>query len=153
MARMMLLVSSNNRIDRDGEIVTKQALADYVARAHNADGDYIGKNKLLWWHGGDTIGSIIECDLIHGFLVEIAIEAPNRRVTVGKQGHEKTTTVKAIWDMVEQDPNSVGVSIGGYSLSSRDADGVYHKGLYKLESSILPISRAGSIFTGAWIMG
>lgn len=151
MARLMLLVSSNNRIDRDGEIVTEQALADYVARSHNADGQYIGANVLLWWHGGQPIGKIIECDLLHGFLVEIAQELPNATVTVGKQEYTEQTTISAIWDMVEKAPNEFGVS-QGFEYLEDDKEGVIYHRIYKNESSILPVDKASNIFTGCWVI-
>lgn len=150
MTRLMLLISSNNRIDRDGEIVTEQALTEYVARAHNADGDYIGANDLLWWHGGDPIGAIIECDMMYGFLVEIAMELPNRVVTIGKPERQEKTTIKQVWDMVESDPKMFGVSQGAWGIEGDDEDGVFDE-VEKFESSILPIERASNPFTGAWV--
>ncbi len=152
MLRHMLLVSSNNRIDRDGEIVTEKALADYVMRSHDEAGNYIGDNDLLWWHGGDPIGKIIECDLIHGFLVEIAIELPNAVVTVGKQGNTEQVAIADIWDLVQKAPNLFAVSQGGWGMIE-DADPNVISAIVKQESSLLPAENPANLFTGAWVFG
>lgn len=151
MPRLLFLVSSNNRIDRDGEIVTKQALIDYVNFAHDEAGGYIGDNDLLWWHGGDAIGKIIEADVIHGFLVEIAIELEDAPVIVGKAGKEEQTTIKQMWDMIELDPTPLGVSQGFQYLESDRARGVYNR-IFKHESSILPIESASNPYTLVKVM-
>lgn len=150
--RMMFLVSTNNRIDRDGEIVTRQALEDYVRFAHDEAGAYIGNNDLLWWHGGDAIGKIVECEVIHGFLVEIAIELDNAPVTVGKAGESEQANIADIWDMVESNPRAFGVSQGFQYLEDDKERGVYHR-IFKHESSVLPIESASNIYTLVQIMG
>lgn len=152
MARHMLLISSNNRIDRDGEIVTEKALADYVRRSHDKTGNYIGNNDLLWWHGGEPIGKIIECDLVYGFLVEIAEELPNAVVTVGKAENQERVAIADIWNMVQKAPNLFAVSQGGYGVTD-GTDNTVLSAIVKRESSLLPAQNPANLFTGAWVFG
>jgi len=144
--RHMFLVSSNNRIDRDSEIVAKRALENYVISAHDALGNYTDDNDLLWWHGGEPIGKIIECDVIEGFLVEIAVELPNKLVTVGKTGNEDTLEIATIWDMFQEQPRLFGVSQGFYYPEQSKQDDVYYQ-IIKHETSVLPMDKASNPFT------
>lgn len=144
--RRAFLISTNNRIDRDGEIVSAQALVDYVTRVHNADGGYIGDNVLLMWHDGDPIGKIIACDLIANFLVEIAEELPDAPVNIGTADEPIETTVSQCWDTIETIQSELGVSQGFKFLEEDLIDGVYRR-IHKTESSILPIEDASNPFT------
>lgn len=146
MLRRALLISSNNYIDRDGEIVSKQALADYVNKCYDNEGRYIGKSVMLMWHDGDPIGAIIGVDLSHGFLTEIAEELPDAPVNIGTSDNPIMTTIKACWDMIEAKQDELGVSQGFLYNPATQQDGVYTE-IIKFESSILPIEMASNPFT------
>lgn len=140
-----MLISSNNRIDRDGEIVSSKALREYVARV-NKRGRYVGGNALLIWHGGDPIGKITECQFQSGFLLEIAKELPDKPVNLGDNAEPIMTTVKACWDWIEQWQDHLGVS-QGFRYRDVDFDGKTYHAIDKYESSILPIEYASNPFT------
>lgn len=144
--RKLFLITTNNRIDRDGEIVSLKALEDYVSRAHDENGLYIGNNPLLMWHDGEPIGRIIGCELVHGFLIEIAEELPNSAVNVGTGNEPIATTIKACWDMIEDKQAELGVS-QGFKFLDEDLEGNVYRRIYKTESSVLPIEDASNPFT------
>lgn len=144
--RKALLISTNNRIDRDYEIVSKQALADYVKSCYDTMGNYIGNNKMLLWHKGDAIGRIIGCDLIHGFLIETVEELPDMPVNVGSSDGLFETTVKTCWDAIEKYQDELGVSQGFLYDSTTQHDGVFTQ-ILKYESSILPLEDASNPYT------
>jgi hypothetical protein len=143
--RRAILISSNNRIDRDGEIVSKRALQEYVTSAYR-DGVYVGNNDLLMWHAGDPIGKVKEADVIHGFLVELVEELPDAPVNIGTPDNPFMTTIKACWDAIEKNQDKLGVSQGFQYRDDDLQDGVFRR-IVKYESSILPIEIASNPYT------
>jgi hypothetical protein len=99
--RMMFLVSSNAYKDREQEIVRQKALEEYVK-------NFTG-NKLLWWHGGDAIGKIIDAQMVGAFLVEVAKELPNRAINLARKANDEPmrTTIKEVWDFIEDKDSGV----------------------------------------------
>lgn len=147
MLRKALLISTNNRIDRDGEIVSTRALADYVQACHNEHGEYIGNSKMLMWHAGEAIGRVLDCDLMNGFLIEVCEELPDAIVSVGTSDDPMTASIKACWDAIAKEQDNLGVSQGFlYDPATQDDEGVFHH-ILKYESSILPIDRASNPYT------
>lgn len=144
--RRALLISSNNRTDRDGEIVSAEALQGYVKACHDDEGRYIGKNVLLMWHGGEPIGKITECQFVDGFLVELAEELSDAVVNLGDGDEVIEVSIKQAWDYIEAHQVELGVSQGFKYMPDDLQDGVY-KRIIKLESSILPIEYASNPFT------
>lgn len=140
--RMMFLVSSNAFKDREEEIVREKALAEYVK-------NFTG-NKLLWWHGGDAIGKIIDAQMVGAFLVEIAKELPNRAINLQRKANDEpmNTTIKEVWDFVEDKETGIdwGASIGFRFVRDDIDDGVFEK-ILKLETSVLPLEVAANPFT------
>jgi hypothetical protein len=145
--RKALLISTNNRIDRDGEIVSTRALADYVQACHDERGNYIGNSKMLIWHAGDAIGQVLDCDLMNGFLIEVCEELPDSTVNIGTSDETVMASIKAVWDAIESEQDNLGVSQGFlYDPATQDDEGVFHH-ILKYESSILPIDRASNPYT------
>lgn len=142
--RQMLLVSSNNFEDREQEIVRKQALMDYVKS--------FSPNPLLFWHGGEPIGEIIDAQMVGGFLLELAKELPNKLVDLSR-GSESSFRVQIakIWDVIEANPGDWGASIGFQYIAGDEKDGIYDA-IRKKETSILPIDAAANAFTHAHII-
>ncbi len=141
-ARMMFLVSSNAFKDREEEIVRQKALEEYV---NNFTG-----NKLLWWHGGDAIGKVIDAQMVGAFLVEIAKELPNREINLQRKANDEpmNTTIKEVWDFVEDKDSGIdwGASIGFRFVRDDIDDGVFEK-ILKFETSVLPLEVAANPFT------
>lgn len=145
--RMMFLVSSNAFKDREDEIVRQKALQEYV--------DNFTGNKLLWWHGGDAIGDIIDAQMVGAFLVEIAKELPNRGINLARKANDPPmeTTIKEVWDAVESDESGVdwAASIGFRFVRDDVNDGTFEKVL-KFETSLLPLEVAANAITLARTM-
>jgi hypothetical protein len=142
--RLMLLVSSNAFKDREQEIVRQKALEEYV---NNFTG-----NKLLWWHGGDAIGKVIDAQMVGAFLVEVAKELPNRAINLARKATDApmNTTIKEVWDFVEDKGTGIdwGASIGFRFIRDDIEDGVFER-ILKFETSVLPLEVAANPFTFA----
>lgn len=158
--RLMMLVSSNGYIDREGEHVMEKALAEYVERCWDGD-EYVGTNVLLCWHSDtfrtsskNAIGDIVYANMIAGFLVEVARERENVEVDISRKKPDGTTdkpytvTVKELWDAIEKSPDLWGASIGFAYMQDPDApdDGTYDH-IFKYETSVLLHEAAANPFT------
>jgi hypothetical protein len=142
--RLMFLISSNAFKDREQEIVRQKALEEYV---NNFTG-----NKLLWWHGGDAIGKIVDAQMVGAFLVEVAKELPNQAINLAKKSSDPPmkTTIKEVWDFVERKDTGIdwGASIGFRFVRDDIEDGVFER-ILKFETSVLPLEVAANPFTFA----
>lgn len=149
--RLMMIVTSNAYQDREQEIVSQQALEGYVESCWK-DGDFVGDNPLLLWHGGEPIGDIIYAAMEGPFLIEIARERSNQIVNVAR-GEQSPLygEVKAIWDALEQEPDLGASHMFGF-LQEDESDGVY-KRIFKKESSVLPRMAAANFLTDGEIIG
>jgi hypothetical protein len=139
--RRMFLVSSNSYQDREREIVKQAALESYV--------NNFLPNDLLFWHTGQPIGRIIKAEMVGSFLVEEAVELPNRviltRTPDGKDTH--ITTVKAVWDLIENNPDVYNAASVGFGYQATDKrHGVYER-IRKFETSVLPWEAAANAYT------
>lgn len=148
--RLMMIVTSNAYKDREDEIITEKALNEYVDSCWK-EGDFVGNNPLLVWHGGDPIGDIIYAEMSGPFLIEIARERPNRMVNLARQGEPPLyAEVKAVWNGLEREENLGASHEFGFERSDRD-DGIYER-IYKTETSILPRQSAANFLTDGEIL-
>lgn len=142
--RRMFLVASNPYRDREDDIVKEAALRDYVT-------DFAG-NDLKFWHYGHPIGRIVKAEMVGPFLVEEAVEADNRViVTRTADGRDtRVTTVKAVWDEIEANPDRFNAASIGfrYRVTDKGSDGAFRR-IYKHETSILPHAAAANAYTYA----
>jgi hypothetical protein len=142
--RRMIIISSNAFKDRDHEWVSKKALEDYVK-------DFTG-NDLLMWHRGDKVGEIVSAQMMGAFLVEVAQELPDRQVDISEPGGAPMiTSVKAIWDAIERNPDIWGASIG-FRYKAGDLDDAVYESIKKYETSLLPVEHAANPLTFARII-
>jgi hypothetical protein len=140
--RHMILLSSNSFVDREDETVRQKALDEY---AMNFDPGMF--HPLLFWHGGEPIGRIIEAQTRGPFLFELAVELPNKLVNLAKFGDDAFfVPVKKVWDAIEQSPQVWGVSIGFKHIVGDEQDKVFDH-ILKMESSILPRQDAANAIT------
>lgn len=142
--RLMFLISSNAFKDREDEIVREKALEEYVK-------NFTG-NKLLWWHGGEPIGKIVDAQMVGAFLVEVAKERPNRAINLARKANDSPmdTTIKEVWDFIERKDTGINwaASIGFRFVRDDIDDGVFEK-ILKFETSVLPLDVAANLFTFA----
>lgn len=149
--RLMMLVTSNAYRDREEEIVSQKALGGYVESCWK-DGDFVGDNPLLLWHGGEPIGEIIYAAMEGPFLTEIARELPNQIVNVERSGQPPVYgQIKSIWDALEKESDLGASHEFAYLASDRD-DGIYDL-IIKTETSVLPRAAAANILTDGAIIG
>lgn len=150
--RLAIIISSNAYIDRQREIVRQKALEDYVESAWKGN-MFVGSNPLLVWHGGDAIGDIVYADMEGPFLIEVAQERPDGPVNLAKRGEAPVmTTVKAVWDALENSDIDWGASHEFlYAVKDRE-DGVYDN-ILKLETSVLPRENAANGYTFFAVIG
>ncbi len=149
--RLMLLVTSNAYRDREGEIIREKALRQYVESSWS-DGEFIGEDSLLVWHGGDAIGEIIYADMEGPFLIEVARELPDDIVNLAISGEEAVrASIKEVWDGMDSYPDALGTSHRFYHLRRDKQNGVYEN-IYKFETSILPLDKAANQITSAEIL-
>lgn len=148
--RLMMIVTSNAYKDREDEIITERALTEYVDSCWK-DGDFVGDNPLLVWHGGDPIGDIIYAEMSGPFLIEIARERPNRMVNLARTGEApRTIEVKSVWDALEREDH-LGASHEFAFITSDRADGIYER-ILKTETSTLPRAAAANLLTDGEIL-
>jgi len=142
--RRLFLVSSNPYRDREQDIVKEAALHEYV-RTFNG-------NDLKFWHTGHPIGRIVSAEMVGPFLVEEAVEVDNRViVTRTPDGRgRRVTTVKAVWDEMETDPDRYNAASIGfrYRLGDKGQDRAFRR-IYKHETSVLPHAAAANAYTYA----
>lgn len=139
--RRMYIVASNAYRDREDEIVKEQALHDYVESFEG--------NDLLFWHRGAPIGEVVKAEMIGPFLIEEAVEADDRLVlTRAFDGKGmQVTTVKAIWDHIEANPDTFNAASIGFRYAAKDkADNSYSL-IFKRETSVLPHWAAANPYT------
>lgn len=156
--RLMFIVASNGYLDRDFDHVAEKALQRYVDNAW-IDDEYVGTNVLLCWHSDlhrtasrNAIGDIIWCDMIHGFLVEIARERVDETIDISRKinnGPPMLTRVKDVWDMIEREPIAWGASIGFAYMTDDNTPqlGMVYDEIYKYETSVLPSDDASNAYT------
>jgi hypothetical protein len=126
--------------------VAESALKGYVADCWKGD-VWTGDNVLLFWHGGDPIGDIVDADYEEGFLLELARELPDAAVNLAREGEpEFKVSIRAVWDVFEADPVGWGASIGFKALRSDKRRRTYRT-MLKHETSVLPISEAANLVT------
>ncbi|MHC4648011.1 MAG: hypothetical protein ACYTBJ_21335 [Planctomycetota bacterium] len=142
-ARLMFLVTSNAYRDREGEIIKGQGLKEY------AEGKTPTKpedNVLLFWHDGDPIGDIIYAEFFKSFLIEIAKERPNAEIDLGSPGGEKIeTTIKTVWDNIEQRPGIWKASHGFRAIDKDKNDVIYP--IDKFETSVVTEGFEANLYT------
>jgi hypothetical protein len=140
--RHVLLISSNAYEDRDEEIVMEKALVQHVK-------DFEPGGKLLFWHGGQAIGTVQDAWMSGPFLVEIAQELENKVIDIARQGEDPFLIQRAkVWDHIEAHKGDWGVSPGFVALRSDADDGVFED-IRIVERSILPRKYAANYFTYA----
>lgn len=146
--RTMLLISSNAYQDRENEIIREKALQRHV-KQYKSRRD----NVLLYWHGGEPIGVIMEADMYGPFLVEWAKELPNKVVNLARVGEPPLFgTVKQVWNMIEESPElDWRASIGFRYIKEDREDGVYEV-IDKFETSVLPADFAANAITLSYIV-
>lgn len=150
--RLIRIVTTNSYKDREGEIITQKALTEYADRCWK-DGDFIGNNPLLVWHGGDPIGDIIHVEMSGQFLIEIAQERPNRMINLARAGEAPLyAEIKSVWDALEREPDWAASHEFAFIAADR-LDGIYEH-IEKTETSVLPRFAAANILTdGAVLKG
>lgn len=148
--RLMMIVTSNAYMDREDEIITEQALNEYVEACWK-EGDFVGDNPLLVWHGGDPIGDIIYAEMSGPFLIEIARERPNRLVNLARVGEAPMRAmVKSVWDGLQTEAELGASHEFAFVVTDRMA-GVYQH-IVKTETSVLPRLAAANILTDGEIL-
>lgn len=139
--RVMLVVTSNSYVDREGETITTEALQKDVARNWVADDVYHTDNPLLWWHDDRLkIGEIIYADVKGPFLVELAREVDS-------------PLSRRVFDYREAHPSDKWGASHRFAFydAHKDSDETYHR-IRKLETSVLPREWAANPLTYGGIM-
>lgn len=151
--RYLLSLTSNSYRDREDEAIATRALQEYVDAAWSVEGKCLPGNKALFWHDGDPIGDVVWVDTEGPFLLEVIKERPNRRIRLTTKGRIWWTTVKTVWDLIEQTSQKIrwGASHGFRYRDNALVDGVY-KRIAKFESSILPLDAAANPYTFAGVI-
>ncbi len=157
--RYMFLVTSNSYKDREHETITSKALQEYVDNAWTVEDKCLPNNPLLLWHddgpkhdNAPAIGDIVWTDMEGPFLLEVAKERPNRKITVKGRKSTWTTTIKAVWDALESDRKyRWGASHGFRYADSAKENGVYER-IRKFETSVLPLDAAANPYTFAGVI-
>lgn len=148
--RLMMIITSNAYKDRENEIITEKALTEYVESCWK-EGDFIGDNPLLVWHGGDPIGDIIYAEMSSAFLIEIARERPNKMVNLARGGDTPLyAEIKSVWDALEGEEH-LGASHEFAFIMSDRANGIYQR-ILKTETSTLPRQAAANMLTDGEIL-
>lgn len=124
--RLMVVVTSNSYMDREGETITSKALQDYEDSCYPGEDLFHCDNPLLWWHDDDIVmGEAVAVNYSEPFLIEVFRELSTR-------------TSKVLFDFAEGNGDSAGASHRfGYLEKDRDPDGTFHR-IFKQETSYLP---------------
>lgn len=139
--RVMLVVTSNSYVDREGETITTEALQKDVARNWIAEDVYHTDNPLLWWHDDRLVlGEIVYADVKGPFLVELAREID-------------TPLSRRVFDYRETHPLEKWGASHRFAFydAHKDSDETYHR-IRKLETSVLPREWAANPLTYGGIM-
>lgn len=145
--RLALLITGNAYIDRDHEIIRQKAFEAMVESCWGEDGSFKESHPLLFWHRGDPIGQIIYAEMYGPFLVEVAKELPDASINIAdKTDFPLMTTIKEVWDMIEDNDLDWGASYEFFFKNEDAADSVYDE-IMKTESSVLPRNLAANGFT------
>lgn len=148
--RLMVLRSSNAYQDRVHETIRTAALVDDVDSRWKS-GEFVGTTPLMVWHEGDPIGDIVFADVIGPFLLEVAQERPDGPINLAaKDEPPLNTTIKAMWDALEQEKD-LGASIKFAHILSDREDGEYEV-IRKVETSVLPRLAAANYITDSEIV-
>jgi len=151
-ARLAVVVTSNAYKDRQQEIVHEDAWRKYIERVWKDD-TFTGDNPLLFWHAGDPIGDIIYSDMVGAFLVEVARERPDQQINLAAKGREPVfSTVKAVWDMLQQSDAEWGASPEFVFFERDREDGEYEQ-VSKIETSVVPRKHAANAYTFFSVIG
>lgn len=144
--RLGLLITSNAYRDRQGEIVRQKALEDWVGLAWKDDA-FIADIPLLFWHNSEPVGDIVYAATHGPFLVEVARERPDGPVNLmTPSGPPVMTTVKSLWDLVEDTPGAWGASPEFfYRRAGVGSDEIVQ--ILDTESSFLPSWWAANAYT------
>lgn len=140
--RLMVVVTSNSYMDREGETITSKALQDYEDSCYPGEDLFHCDNPLLWWHDDDVVmGEAVAVNYSEPFLIEVFRELPS-------------LASKVLFDFAESNGDSAGASHRfGYLDKDRDADGTFHR-IFKQETSYLyQRDLAANIGTYAGVIG
>lgn len=149
--RMALLVTSNAYQDGDGDIIKQAALEHYVERCWK-ESEYVNRQSLLYWHGGDPIGEIIFADTWGPFLIEVARELPDAEINLARDWEEPYYgRIRKMWDAMDYEPDW-GTSHEFWHPLWSGQGGIYDLISIKTESSILPVRAAANKFTLAAVV-
>jgi hypothetical protein len=143
--RMMLILTTNAYVDREGEAISHKALEAWVARQWQGD-RFVGGCPLLFWHNWRLkMGEIIYSDLVGTFLVELARE-------------DDTPIARALWNAVERQPHGAASHGFAWEKTSLRYDRKtgkvikVYRDLEKVETSWLPRSAAANALTYAKVI-
>lgn len=142
LPRLMVVVTSNSYMDREGETITSAALKAYEDSCYPGGDLFHCDNPLLWWHDDDIVmGEAVAVNYSEPFLIEVFRELP-------------TLASKVLFDFAEGNGDNAGASHRfGYLEKDRDPDGTFHR-IFKQETSYLPErSLAANTGTFAGVMG
>jgi hypothetical protein len=163
--RLMLIVSSNAYIDREGEIVRQDAWEQYVEKSWRG-AQFINPTPHKFWHAGEPLGEIVYADTEGPFLIEVSQEAgpgvidfsvgEDRLSATQREARSKslreifgTTSkmhVSEAWDAMEETGVPLGASPQFYYHKPDRSDRVYER-VIKTETSTLPRDAAGNAIT------
>jgi len=139
-------ISSTAYRDRDGEIVSRKALADDVARA-DADGDY---GPLVWWHEYKPT-AVCKSTGRHTKYKALTLGHCDFNTVAGSNGQflveSGTFADERIARMVEENAADLSLSIQfTHPPTQPDTDGTFTE-IRRRERSLLPRGRESNIFT------
>lgn len=147
--RYLFIVTSNSYKDREAETIATKALRQYVNAAWAVEDKCLPNNPLYFWHGGEPIGDVVWTNMEGPFLIEVARERKNKAIRLSRK---HATTIKRIWDAIEESSYRWGASQGFKHLpDDKDIEGTYHR-IFKFETSILPLEQAANQYTFAGVI-
>lgn len=140
-SRMMALITTNAYKDRDGDIITEEALKAWVDQQWVTEDQYTPSPLLFWHIEEQPIGDVIYSEVNGRFLLELAQE-------------QKSEFSRLVWDTIEQGGETWGASHGfRHSDPTPRGDGRVFKHIDKFETSVLPVQYAANAFTFAEVKG
>jgi hypothetical protein len=134
--RTMVIVTTNAYKDRDDDIITTDALKEWVERQWIADDQYT-PSPLLFWHLDDEpIGEVVYSEVSGRFLIELAKEAT-------------TPFAATVWDYIETTPDEDWGASHGFAHYERTprGEGRVFRAIDKFETSVLPVRYAANPYT------
>lgn len=134
--RTMVIVTTNAYKDRDGDIITTDALKEWVARQWVADDQYVSSPLLFWHLTDEPIGDVVYSEVSGRFLIELAKEA-------------NTPFAKAVWDHIESTPEEEWGASHGFvhHETTPRGEGRVFRTIDKFETSVLPVRYAANPYT------